>query len=616
MNNNYTIQKARILLRKDATSNWESNLGQVLGNGEVAFLEPVPGDSIGRMIVGDGANNLRTLINSETSVAGGDYSSMEFASWLDPLERSRLHAVFYSGIGAGYTLPTASSNLLGGIKIDNSMFKMDGDYLKLSQFEVRYEEGKGYVIHIPNSNLEVDNTLYVHTLKSTDHYKDLGLFVDLNKKITDEVITLVNQTWRFYEQLNNRDLTNIEMIDIPFTVKIPVDENNFEDIKYNSIFITDESILFVGADGSTFVAYSKGAWESEHFRTIIFDNNATIVNYKNVDYINRLLELGYPTKDELTPNPLPLNTADRLFGGVVLQNYRYDDNDNRIGPHHGFLGLNYDGIPLYSRDFNVDYPQSTYDIHYLLHSGTDILGGLNKNRILKIDENGTEVIPTFFVEELNSRIKSDGKIQLQITPPTEDGNNQGSIVFNHGKITKFTPKTTSGLPNTLISAVEYDVYGHITNYTTDAYCINRIKDTYTKQETDNKIKTVSDNVSDLNQKVDSWDGKWQDRVKSITQGTQIQVTSEGSNDGTTFTISHGSVGKSASSRGGVGNILRSISWDENGHVVECVAESRDAFVLKQDTDYQNLLNDYNTLKSQYDDLLARITALETPETPR
>jgi hypothetical protein len=102
--------------------------------------------------------------------------------------------VFYSGIGAGYTLPTASSNLLGGIKIDNSMFKMDGDYLKLSQFEVRYEEGKGYVIHIPNSNLEVDNTLYVHTLKSTDHYKDLGLFVDLNKKITDEVITLVNQT--------------------------------------------------------------------------------------------------------------------------------------------------------------------------------------------------------------------------------------------------------------------------------------------------------------------------------------------------------------------------------------------------------------------------------------
>jgi len=46
-----------------------------------------------------------------------------------------------------------------------------------------------------------------------------------------------------------------------------------------------------------------------------------------------------------------------------------------------------------------------------------------------------------------------------------------------------------------------------------------------------------------------------------------------------------------------------------------MAETRDAFVLQQDTKYQKLLNDYDTLKSQYDDLLARIVALERTETP-
>jgi hypothetical protein len=110
------------------------------------------------------------------------------------LNRSKLHAVFYSGIGAGYILPTASRDLLGGIKIDNSMFRMEGEVLRLSQFEIRYEEGKGSVIHIPYSNLEVDNTLYTHTIKTTDHYKDLGIFVDLNKKATNEITTLADQT--------------------------------------------------------------------------------------------------------------------------------------------------------------------------------------------------------------------------------------------------------------------------------------------------------------------------------------------------------------------------------------------------------------------------------------
>lgn len=582
MNDNYTIQNARIFLRKDATSNWESNLGQVLGNGEVAFLEPVAGDTIGRMVLGDGKNTLRTLINSEAALNGGDLSQMEFASLLDPLSRSSRHAVFYSGIGAGYTLPAASKDLLGGIKIDNSMFKMEGGILKLSQFEIRYEEGKGSVIHIPYSNLEVDNTLYTHTIKTTDHYKDLGIFVDLNKKITGEVTTLADQTWKFYEQLNNRDLTNIEMNDIPFTIKVPVDENNFEDIKYNSIFIANESIFFIGEDSSVFIAYSEGVWQAEYLRRIIFDNNATIKNYKNIDYINRLLKLGYPAKDEETPNPLPLNSADRLFGGIILNNYKYDDSENKIGPHHGFIGLNYDGTPLYSKDFNIDFPQYTYDTHYLLHSKTDILYGDFKNRILKIDENGTEVTPTFFVTELNSRIKSDGKIELGIELPKENGSNQGSITFKHGKITKFTPKTTSELPEKLISAIVYDEYGHITNYTTDAYCINRIKDTYTKKETDDKITTVSNNANNL--------------TKEVNQLKEA-------------------IGQPDQSWNPAKSIWQIIGAKEVGLVVDKTVMQyivdHDQSIDTLNKQYTTLQTSYNTLSSQYDNLLERVETLES-----
>jgi hypothetical protein len=39
--------------------------------------------------------------------------------------------VFYSGIGAGYILPTASNTLLGGIKISDTYFYTDGEVLKL-----------------------------------------------------------------------------------------------------------------------------------------------------------------------------------------------------------------------------------------------------------------------------------------------------------------------------------------------------------------------------------------------------------------------------------------------------------------------------------------------------
>jgi len=39
--------------------------------------------------------------------------------------------VFYSGIGAGYTLPLASNTVLGGVKISDTYFYTDSGVLKL-----------------------------------------------------------------------------------------------------------------------------------------------------------------------------------------------------------------------------------------------------------------------------------------------------------------------------------------------------------------------------------------------------------------------------------------------------------------------------------------------------
>lgn len=96
--------------------------------------------------------------------------------------------IFFPGIGAGYRLPVAKTNVLGGIKLNASYFSITDDGMFSPTF-ISYAGGMGEnggpILELPNKhNLTVHGTLTAENVISEEKYQIqiAGEYVDVHKR--------------------------------------------------------------------------------------------------------------------------------------------------------------------------------------------------------------------------------------------------------------------------------------------------------------------------------------------------------------------------------------------------------------------------------------------------
>lgn len=461
----------RIQCKKDSYTNWLRQGSKILLDGEIAFIEEQANTALTRLVVGNGTSSISTLTAGESRYENAP---------TDPFQRSNNYSVFYSGIGAGYQLPIATSTKLGGIRVDSSMFWIENEALKLMDFQKITEAGKGKVIHLRDVNFEIDNTLYANTIRTSEHYKQIDKLIKLNADLTYHITSLRNRYWNFYDQINALNLVNETLVAIPFTVEIinleaEGDEEVVTTFNYDSIIIENNKIFFrlSTSEELPLEVYNSYGWVDPQYQRIKFED-VNNTGYSNEDYVARLLLMGYP--DSLASDasaPLPL-TEDGLYGGTVVCNWDYEDEDGEKIGKHAFIGMRYDDVldncfPAFSRDFNLNTPKASQDCGYLLYSTNNLFNGSNKNCFLTTDSTGKTIIAQDTVDLFANILREGNKISI-----SPSGN---KITVAHATI-KTEKNTTSN--NTYISSITTDSCGHVTEITSDNTTIKNLEDQLSK----------------------------------------------------------------------------------------------------------------------------------------
>lgn len=161
-----TLEKIRISLPKDTLSNWQIMNPTIL-EGELVIVDDNDTEKISKLIIGNNAE-----FNTLNNEANAEYC-------------------FYPGIGAGYVLPTASVNKLGGIQINADYFTMNENTLE--PVMLRYAENaaltlttpEGTSLNIPQTitcdKLIANNINYETWVGVSDLFVD-GKYISINAK--------------------------------------------------------------------------------------------------------------------------------------------------------------------------------------------------------------------------------------------------------------------------------------------------------------------------------------------------------------------------------------------------------------------------------------------------
>ena len=543
--------KARISLRKDNSTNWSRNGSQKLLDGEVIFIDGAPGNNVTRLIVGEGGENVFNAIsgdNTSSLTTTGKNFLRDASKVHDPTQRSTNCNIFYSGVGAGYMLPTASETLLGGIKIDNSLFQVVESRLYLKHAYLRPEAGKGVVIHIGNdASLEVDNNLYVNTLRATDHYTQLGHFLDLNKDVTRKVDTLNNELWEFVGELDPLEIYDTTVLeDIPFIVYVPSDdpeegegdepvepieptepEEEEEIIVYDKIYIQNGVVVFTDKEEKVkTTVYSSQKWLNERFRTIQFLEDNSNTNYMRTTYINKLLRLGNPIPTKRTEMKVtPLSASEKPYAGMIIHNWKYEKDNAK----HAFFGMNCNGQVLFSNNFNLLTKEPSFSTErYILMSDEIYDKGDHKNFIYHVGEaeNGQTVVKASDIanfvtpEYVFNRLTTDESGPLSIENKdkvsiTHNEANTTIISINKKEEERYNDLTKEKY---FVTNIDFDKYGHLkevkkTNYN---YLIEDVYETKTTLESLMKNEIGSQEGTD-NYTLWWFASKHDDEIKGINE---------------------------------------------------------------------------------------------------
>lgn len=167
-----TINNVRIVQWGNTLSDWEEINSQgpeyILKKNELGIIDNNNGKAK-YLVVGDGSSTVAALQENATDADGTN--------------------VFISGKGAGYTLPTATEETPGAIKIDSKYFTLVNE--KLTPVLLTYvgSVADQFLTLPEDHDLRINGTLYVDNLVSSNRIeiKVDNKFINIHKKLDDEI---------------------------------------------------------------------------------------------------------------------------------------------------------------------------------------------------------------------------------------------------------------------------------------------------------------------------------------------------------------------------------------------------------------------------------------------
>lgn len=264
--------KGLIQLRIDEQSAWDTT-GLILKKGEVGFITEE--NVVTKFIVGDGVSNPSVLTES---------------------------SCFHSGIGAGYTLPAATVDALGGIRINDIYFEMSNGFLNpktifYSTEPIKYNNDNKSE-HLPWTTLEDSDLRVCGDLYAEDIYADVAHIKELDYEIT---VTYPSNYYEIHKQQESGELPNVlgdnEYIGLRLFnyANAPAET---EDTELNrptaELSINKDGILFYTPDYKTLNRRLVANIDSEYDSGILlFDSTASSfytgkINSENIDSLSTL----------------------------------------------------------------------------------------------------------------------------------------------------------------------------------------------------------------------------------------------------------------------------------------------------------------------------------------
>lgn len=406
---------------------------------------------------------------------------------------NRKEKVLFPGIGAGYTLPNASSITLGGIKINELYFKMS-DTGVLNPVSLTYKNisGENRVLSLPeNHSLNVPGDITTTSI----HYQNLyELFVQSNyigvrKGISTTRIEEV--TCSIAGQINLPGLISGTITFIPEITNYSVRQNTTNTTIFSSSFIV----------GETYVA--RYDLVSNEQLPILPSNE-----YEGLQFFNYKEGEDSLPDSERTVAEIAIDNSGMLVYSAdnkSLSNYK----KIALAEDQNYFIINVDGVQT------KYYPFSTR-----MNNNTNKSINLSQNFCTSVIVNGVKF-----------DLKNDRSINIGNIVRNVSGNNgltsaqgeDGAITISHSEAAnldittnKVSISDTSKLA-TAITAVARDSYGHLTGITTTIYDFAAVLESIKSlKESVNDIPSLQTKVDNITTEINSLKTKISNIESSIT----------------------------------------------------------------------------------------------------
>lgn len=290
--------------------------------------------------------------------------------------------VFFSGIGAGYNLPAATSAVLGGIKVDNEYFSMVNQKLtpKLLTYAVPEPSGNYYnasgptpeniALTLPSDHdLRVQGTVFAETLITTEEINvQVGFqYIDIHKKINkDDKYEVYLDNAIFIGTIDDKDIvvnifTHPLYADCEVVVNSTSANNGAFDIWYSYPNPADNSAQDVQETVDGVITnhwYSSLSYDTSDANNHKIKISRAVAPFVNGAYYRvtnrRLIEKG-----EEVDTPMVL--GDNEKAGIRLYNYHKDDasEENEARRRVAELSIDNKGFLWFSPNvYPTDWPEN------------------------------------------------------------------------------------------------------------------------------------------------------------------------------------------------------------------------------------------------------------------
>ena len=303
----------RVKTRKDSYLNWRTNDPYLL-EGEVAIVTNNSMNTLNGMsmlVFGDGTKSFTELVAGEKT---DEYH---------PTARSNNNVVFYSGIGAGYTLPTATRERIGGIKLNTNYFELDNnDRLQPILYKI------GGTEDFPTIEFDRRYKGVFNELEWVKSYDSIGFTIILNDVHGDSEKVLepmgsdnpyAGTVVQYYKKSGNNKL------------------NSFIGINQDGVPLVSKNYLLVDDGTGHNDAFMK------QIATLDLSANSGVVWYEGLDNFStapvypmnlKLFVDGHLQQEiEYNPfspenSPIYVNTVENYCTNITVNGITYDLNDN------------------------------------------------------------------------------------------------------------------------------------------------------------------------------------------------------------------------------------------------------------------------------------------------